>query len=223
MSEKSTIYEIKEFDKIYIAKYKDILTIRQLAEDLRTSQKQINEAIIDLEKKGIYEIYRDIPDREWETLENKTDKYILKRYMNLSEKSNNKAFKEIIEVFSKMNINKTIREFPIFELSKETFYFNYFFEKDFEGEEWQRIKNLNYQISNYGRIKNIVTKKLKQLKFNKYGMQVILWNNSKSYTITISRLVAHYFIREVDSNERVRHKDSNIRNNYYENLEIVSK
>lgn len=40
---------------------------------------------------------------------------------------------------------------------------------------------------------------------------------------TISRLVANYFIREVKENERVRHIDQDIRNNYVENLEIVSK
>ena len=54
-------------------------------------------------------------------------------------------------------------------------------------------------------------------------MQVILWKNSKSYTITISRLVAEMFIRHVNSDEKVVHINKNIRDNYYKNLEIVKK
>lgn len=51
-------------------------------------------------------------------------------------------------------------------------------------------------------------------------MQVILWQNSKSYNITISRLVAEFFIRHVNEDERVNHINGNIRDNYYKNLEI---
>lgn len=214
--------QMKEFDKIYIAKYKDILTIRQLAEDLRTSQKQVNETIIELQKKGLDKIYQNISDLEWEKLEDKKDEYILKKYLHLSKKNNEKAFKDILEIFNK-NISNSISKFEIYENTKEKFNFNYFYEKDFINEEWKQVGKLNYKISNYGRIKNIKTKKLKQLKFNKYGMQVILWDNSKSYNITISRLVAQLFIRPVNKNERVRHINGDIRNNYYKNLEIVSK
>ena len=50
-----------------------------------------------------------------------------------------------------------------------------------------------------------------------------LWNNGKGKMFTISRTVANYFIREVEENERVRHIDGQTKNNYYKNLEIVSK
>lgn len=214
---------MKEFDKIYIAKYKDILTIGQIAEDMRTTQKEINKIIEELKETGLDTIYENIPDEEWEKLENKTDIYILKKYIHLSRKNNDKAFKELINKFNKIDLIESIRKFPVYELKKDNFNFNYFYEKDFKNEEWKQVGNLKYKISNYGRIKNTNTKKLKQLKFNKYGMQVILWNNSKSWTITISRLVAEMFIRKVNKNERVRHKNGNIRDNYYKNLEIVSK
>lgn len=214
---------MKEFDKIYIAKYKDILTIGQIAEDMRTKQKEINKIIEELKETGLDTIYQNISDEEWEKLESKTDIYILKKYMHLSRKNNDKAFKELINEFNKIDLIESIRKFPVYELKKDNFNFNYFYEKDFKNEEWKQVGNLNYKISNYGRIKNTNTKKLKQLKFNKYGMQVILWKNSKSWTITISRLVAEMFIRKVNKNERVRHKNGNIRDNYYKNLEIVSK
>lgn len=214
---------MKEFDKIYIAKYKDILTIGQIAEDMRTTQKNINKILEELKETGLDTIYQNISDEEWEKLENKTDTYILKKYIHLSRKNNDKAFKELINEFNKIDLIESIRKFPVYELKKDNFNFNYFYEKDFKNEEWKQVGNLNYKISNYGRIKNTNTKKLKQLKFNKYGMQVILWKNSKSWTITISRLVAEMFIRKVNKNERVRHKNGNIRDNYYKNLEIVSK
>ena len=103
------------------------------------------------------------------------------------------------------------------------FYFDYFCEEDFEGEEWKQIGKLNYEISNYGRIKNTQTKKLKTLKKQRFGMQVLLWQNSQSYTVTISRMVANMFIRKIGPDERVSHINGNIRDNYYKNLRIVSK
>lgn len=210
---------MKEFDKIYIAKYKDVLTRKQLSEDLGTSIEEIENVIKELNENGLLEIYKNITDYEWEKLENKTDEYILAKYLVKSRKYNKKVFEELVNAF-KINFNEVIREFPVYQLKKETFDFNYFQENNYEGEEWRQIGQLNYEISNYGRIKNITTKKIKQLKFNKYGMQVLLWQNSKSYTITISRLVAEMFIKPLNKNERVFHINNNIRDNYYKNLEI---
>lgn len=119
-----------------------------------------------------------------------------------------------------------LEEKPTFEIYRSENYefeFDYFREEDFDGEEWKQIGKLNYEVSNYGRIKNTKTKKLKALKHNRYGMQVLLWQNSKSYTITISRLVASMFIRKVEANERVIHINGKTRDNFYKNLKIVSK
>lgn len=213
---------MKEFDKIYIAKYKDILTERQLAEDLNTGLENIKTVICDLEEKGLLDVYKNISDYEWESLENKTDEYILKKYLVKSIKYNEKVFKEIIKEFN-INFKEVIMQFPKYLYTKEDFNRDYMQESDYEGEEWKQIGQLNYEISNYGRIKNTNTKKLKQLKHNKYGMQVLLWQNSKSYTITISRLVVEMFIKHLESNERVFHINNDIRDNYYKNLKIVSK
>ena len=113
-------------------------------------------------------------------------------------------------------------KFEKYDYVEKEFSKNYM-EQNYKDEEWKEIKNLNYAISNYGRIKNTTTNKLKKLKYQVYGMQVILWKNSKSYTITISRLVAEMFIRHVNSDEKVVHINKNIRDNYYKNLEIVKK
>lgn len=113
--------------------------------------------------------------------------------------------------------------FPKYEYTKEDFNKDYMQEGDYPDEEWKKIGTLNYKISNYGRIKNIQTNKLKKLKHHPFGLQVSLWQNSKSYTVTVSRLVAEMFIRHLDANERAIHVDGNGKNNYYKNLKIVSK
>ena len=136
-------------------------------------------------------------------------------------KTDKEKFQEIIKAF-KIDIYELMLKFPKYNYTKREFNRDYNQEADYEDEEWKQIGNLNYLVSNYGRIKNKTTKKLKQLKFQLYGMQVLLWQNSKSYTITVSRLVAAMFIRPLKENERVFHKNNNIRDNYYKNLYIKS-
>ena len=213
---------MKEFDKIYLSKYGDILTIRQLAEDLMTTQKEIIKVLEELRINGVYEVYKNISDYEWEKLEKIEDKHIKARYFKYSKCLQEKVKQEIFNAF-KINIHEVIMQFPKYEYKKDDFDKDYMQEEDFEGEEWKKIGNLNYEVSNYGRIKNLTTKKLKKLKHNRFGLQVLLWQNSKSYTITLSRLVAEMFIRHLEENERAIHINGNSKDNYYKNLKIVSK
>lgn len=213
---------MKEFDKIYIAKYYEVIDKGQICRDFYIKADELDAIVRDLKQTGLYDICRKISDDEWEKLEKKKDSYILKTYMSKIPRNYTKIFKEIVAEFRE--------EAPcyryLFELYKPEDYkfeFNYFQEEDFEGEEWKQIGKLNYEVSNYARVKNITTKKLKALKHNRYGMQVLLWHNSKSYTITISRLVANMFIRKVEDYERVSHINGDIRDNYYKNLRIVNK
>lgn len=130
-------------------------------------------------------------------------------------------FEEFLKIFTKNNKN-ILDLFEKFNYEKIIIQNNNLYENNFYNEEWKKIDNFNYEISNYGRIRNLTTKKIKQQKFNMYGMQIILWNKSQGYTFTISRLVANYFIRKIKNNEKVYHIDKNIRNNYYKNL-IIEK
>ena len=175
--------------------------------DLRKVNEQEGKIYLAVENENIYGLIMgivEIKDEIEETV--KTDKEI---------------FQDIIKAF-RIDIHELISKFPKYNYTKSEFDRDYMQEADYEDEEWKQIGNLNYLISNYGRIKNKTTKKLKQLKFQSYGMQVLLWKNSKSYTITISRLVAEMFIRHIEGNERVFHKNNNIRDNYYKNLYIKS-
>lgn len=213
---------ITEFDKIYMAKYIEIIGKSQMSKDLHTSTKNIEEILEELKRSGLFGIYKNISEDEWAELEKKTNQAILNKYIPKVEANNKKIFGELLEIFE-VDIIETIMKFPLYNYKEWDFKFDYFKEEDYQNEEWKQIGKFNYLISNYGRIKNKTTKKLKTLRNNVFGYQVNLWNNGKATMATISRLVAHYFIRPVAENERVIHKDGKIKNNYYKNLEIVSK
>lgn len=128
-------------------------------------------------------------------------------------------FKDFLKIFCK-NDKNILDLFKEFDCKKVELRKNNLYQNNFYNEKWKQIKNFNYEISNYGRVRNITTGKIKQQKFQRYGMQIILWNKSYGYTFTISRLVAIYFLRPLKPNEKVIHKDKNIRNNHYLNLKI---
>ena len=128
-------------------------------------------------------------------------------------------FKDFLKIFFK-NDKNILDLFKEFDCKKVELRKNNLYQNNFYNEKWKQIKNFNYEISNYGRVRNITTGKIKQQKFQRYGMQIILWNKSYGYTFTISRLVAIYFLRPLKPDEKVIHKDKNIRNNHYLNLKI---
>lgn len=128
-------------------------------------------------------------------------------------------FKDFLKIFCK-NDKNILDFFKEFDCKKVELRKNNLYQNDFYNEKWKQIKNFNYEISNYGRVRNITTGKIKQQKFQRYGMQIVLWDKSYGYTFTISRLVAIYFLRPLKPDEKVIHKDKNIRNNHYLNLKI---
>lgn len=214
---------MKEFDKIYIAKYKDILTTRQLAEDLKTSNTEIEYIIQNLKAIGLMNIYQMLPDEEWEKLEKYSDERIRTLYYKESKIIQEKAKKEIFKNFGTALLKECLDQFEQYQQEEKDFYEQYQQEENYLDEEWKKVGNLNYLVSNYGRIKNANTNKLKKLKYQRFGMQINLWNAGQGTTVTISRLVAEMFIRHTKKEERVIHIDGNIRNNYYKNLKIVCK
>lgn len=214
---------MKEFDKIYIAKYYDAIEKWQIQRDLNINKEKLENIVKELKQTGIYDIYKKLSDDEWEILEKKSDLYILKKYCPQVPGYYTRIFNEIIADFRGEEVTTYKYQFEMYKPEEYIFNFDYFKEGNFEGEEWKQIGKLNYEVSNYGRVKNTKTKKLKALKHQRFGMQIILWQNGKSYTITISRLVATMFIRKVEADERVSHINGNIRDNYYKNLKIVKK
>ena len=92
-------------------------------------------------------------------------------------------------------------------------------------EEWKVIEeNLNYEISNLGRIRNIRNGHILTPNKRKDGYcSVLVLTGFKKYTrVLIHRLVAKAFIPNPNNYKEVNHKDFNPSNNCVENLEWVS-
>ena len=91
-------------------------------------------------------------------------------------------------------------------------------------EEWKVIENAkNYEISNYGQVKNTITKRiLKPTLINGY-LAVGLRVNNKTIMSFAHRLVATCFMVCLDETYVVNHKDGIKTNNSVENLEWVSQ
>ena len=92
-------------------------------------------------------------------------------------------------------------------------------------EIWKDIKQYEglYQISDLGRIKNVVTRKILKPTLNKHGYLVIhLYKNSISKTFSVHRLVAEHFIANINGFYMVNHLDCNKQNNNVTNLEWIT-
>jgi len=90
-------------------------------------------------------------------------------------------------------------------------------------EKWKTlIENSNYEVSNFGKIINIKTKKIKQHRTISTGFHdVTLWKNNKAKTFYVHRLVAIYFIPNTNKYKIVEHIDKNKTNNHISNLKWV--
>ena len=98
-------------------------------------------------------------------------------------------------------------------------------------EIWKDITNYEgcYQVSNLGRVRSLDRLDrngckrngvMKKPQDNGNGYQYVqLKKDAKYKNFYIHRLVAMYFIDEVDGKEYVNHKDGNKKNNRFDNLE----
>ena len=101
---------ISEFDKIYIAKYIEIIGKRQVAEDIHISQEKVEDVIQNLKRSGLYDVYQELSDEEWERIERSSNEEVLRKY--LPQVINSKVvFEEIFEIF-KVDLLETIMKFP---------------------------------------------------------------------------------------------------------------
>lgn len=89
-------------------------------------------------------------------------------------------------------------------------------------EIWKPVKDFEdkYQISTFGRLKNIQTNHILKMT-NQYGgyFAITLYNNKRKRTTRIHRIVAETFIPNVNNYKEVNHIDGNKQNNCVENLE----
>lgn len=97
-------------------------------------------------------------------------------------------------------------------------------------EEWKFIKhdgsvNFNYQVSNFGRVKSLLSGKelIMKTRINSWGYEIVnVKTKDGMKTKQVHRLVAEAFIEWRDSKWQVNHKDANKLNNRVDNLEYVT-
>lgn len=87
-------------------------------------------------------------------------------------------------------------------------------------EIWKKIKDYNYEVSNYGRVRRIETNRVLKTFYDKdkYVM-VSLCKKSKCKRFRLHRLVALAFIPNPNKLPQVNHIDENKDNNNVNNLE----
>jgi hypothetical protein len=91
-------------------------------------------------------------------------------------------------------------------------------------EEWRDIEGYEglYQVSNLGRVKSkrCILKPIEHYSgYQKYH----LYKDRKMYNKTAHRLVASAFLTPKNHKKDVNHRDGNKKNNFYLNLEYVTK
>jgi hypothetical protein len=87
-------------------------------------------------------------------------------------------------------------------------------------EEYRAILGFeNYEISNFGNIRNIPTRKILKQSLDSNGYHIVsLYNNGKGNAKRVHRLIANAFIPNDDKKAYVDHIDGNKTNNALTNL-----
>lgn len=102
---------------------------------------------------------------------------------------------------------------------------------DYDDEIWKDIKGYPlYMVSNYGRVKKYISSyksyRLLSASPNKNNgrLYVMLQKDSHGHNLQVARLVAHSFVSGYSNNcNTVNHKDGNVQNNTWTNLEWMSQ
>ena len=91
-------------------------------------------------------------------------------------------------------------------------------------ELWLPITDFpNYQVSNFGNVKNIVTNRPMKLHLKSGYYNICLVHNKVRQGFKVHRLVALAFIPNLENKSDVNHKDKNKLNNHIDNLEWMTR
>lgn len=92
-------------------------------------------------------------------------------------------------------------------------------------EIWKDIENYvgYYQVSSYGRVKNIKTGNILTGDINNNGYKRVCLYTPVKKRFFIHRLVAYHFCEGYQDNLVVNHKDGNKQNNKADNLEWITR
>lgn len=91
-------------------------------------------------------------------------------------------------------------------------------------ERWKHFHRGYYEVSNKGRVRNSQTKQVLRIGPNKAGyVRVRVCVNYVKDTYMVHCLVARKFIGPCPEGKEVNHKDLDKGNNYYKNLEYMTR
>ncbi len=92
-------------------------------------------------------------------------------------------------------------------------------------EIWKSIKKYpNYEVSNWGKVKNINRGREVKSSPNTWGyLGLFLYNAGERKRYSVHRLVAKAFVENNEGKEEVNHIDGNKMNNHFTNLEWVTR
>lgn len=91
-------------------------------------------------------------------------------------------------------------------------------------ERWAAIDEFpNYEISDFGIVRNVNTNKTLKTKTDRGYERVMLYNHSGKFMKSVHRLVAESFIDNPYNKKEVNHIDGNTRNNCVDNLEWTTR
>lgn len=91
-------------------------------------------------------------------------------------------------------------------------------------ERWKIIKeNPEYMISDSGAVKRVSSGRINSIRDKKGYLVTDLYRDGKRKTVRVHRLVAEEYLPNPDNKPEVNHIDGNKHNNFYSNLEWVSK
>lgn len=91
-------------------------------------------------------------------------------------------------------------------------------------EQWKRYKDLNYEVSESGQVRNINTGRIQKFNKNLNGYhRVNLRKDKKHYYRFVHHLVYELYKGELKEGLVIDHIDGNKQNNHHSNLQLITR